>query len=415
MKRAMMLMLAIGIAAVSYGQISTQFVRYLQVWDSIKFKNGNVAVTGFDNDTALSANSGTVLATQNAVKKYIDNRVSTSDTTTRFGGLKTIFRARQDSLALAAAIAARGTVNSFGFTSANGFNSFISNPNTNPNLTLSITSTPNMLRGNGSGGIVAADSAVHYVTPTALNNRFSSLSLSNSGVLHSSPVTFTNNGSGAWSGTLSLVNQSPFTILRRGSGTGTPSFGAIDTNYFGGNWQSSVGAVAPLLSTTNNWTGANTFSGNELRVFNTSSSAFRVGGGNVYGVNLRTTTTAQGVYFDGGNWGTMIPILEQSYDSYTDLSVVRNGDMRFKLNGATALVVKENSRNVCIGTTSDISSAILNVSSTTKGLLLPRMTKTQRDAIVSPVAGLVVYQTDNTPGLRCYNGTNWVRFTETTD
>lgn len=73
------------------------------------------------------------------------------------------------------------------------------------------------------------------------------------------------------------------------------------------------------------------------------------------------------------------------------------------------------SGNVGIGTTSPNTAAILDLTSTTQGLLLPRMTKTQRDAISSPVAGLAIYQTDNTPGLRVYNGTNWMRFTETTD
>jgi hypothetical protein len=62
-----------------------------------------------------------------------------------------------------------------------------------------------------------------------------------------------------------------------------------------------------------------------------------------------------------------------------------------------------------------VSSAILQSDSTTKGWLPPRMTKTQRNAISSPATGLVVWQTDNTPGLRSYNGTHWVRFTETND
>lgn len=43
------------------------------------------------------------------------------------------------------------------------------------------------------------------------------------------------------------------------------------------------------------------------------------------------------------------------------------------------------------------------------------MTKTERNLINSPTAGLIVYQSDNTPGLRVYNGTNWVRFTEEID
>jgi hypothetical protein len=54
------------------------------------------------------------------------------------------------------------------------------------------------------------------------------------------------------------------------------------------------------------------------------------------------------------------------------------------------------------------ASAILNAQSTTKGFLPPRMTKSERDAISSPATGLVIYQTDNTPGLRCYNGTNHI-------
>lgn len=62
-----------------------------------------------------------------------------------------------------------------------------------------------------------------------------------------------------------------------------------------------------------------------------------------------------------------------------------------------------------------VASAALEVKSTSKGFLLPRMTKTQRDAISSPATGLAIFQTDNTPGLRVYNGTNWIKFTESTD
>lgn len=40
------------------------------------------------------------------------------------------------------------------------------------------------------------------------------------------------------------------------------------------------------------------------------------------------------------------------------------------------------------------ASALLTVTSTTKGFLPPRMTAAQRDAIASPAAGLVVYNTD---------------------
>ena len=62
---------------------------------------------------------------------------------------------------------------------------------------------------------------------------------------------------------------------------------------------------------------------------------------------------------------------------------------------------------VGIGTTSPNSSAQLDVSSTTKGLLTPRMTAAQRTAIASPAAGLLVYQTDGTSGFYYYNGSAW--------
>jgi hypothetical protein len=63
---------------------------------------------------------------------------------------------------------------------------------------------------------------------------------------------------------------------------------------------------------------------------------------------------------------------------------------------------------VGIGTSSPNASAALDVSSTTKGILLPTMTQTQRNAIASPATGLLVFQTDNTPGFYYYNGTAWV-------
>ena len=58
------------------------------------------------------------------------------------------------------------------------------------------------------------------------------------------------------------------------------------------------------------------------------------------------------------------------------------------------------------GTFTDIASALLQVNSTTRGFLPPRMTTTQKNAISSPAAGLVVYDTD-TNKLCCYNGTTW--------
>jgi hypothetical protein len=64
--------------------------------------------------------------------------------------------------------------------------------------------------------------------------------------------------------------------------------------------------------------------------------------------------------------------------------------------------------SIGVGTTSPNASAALDVSSTSKGVLLPTMTQTQRNAIATPATGLLVFQTDNTPGFYYYNGTAWV-------
>lgn len=62
---------------------------------------------------------------------------------------------------------------------------------------------------------------------------------------------------------------------------------------------------------------------------------------------------------------------------------------------------------VGIGTNNPDNSAVLDIESTTKGLLAPRMTAAQRTAISTPANGLVVYQTDSTQGLYCYINGSW--------
>lgn len=54
------------------------------------------------------------------------------------------------------------------------------------------------------------------------------------------------------------------------------------------------------------------------------------------------------------------------------------------------------------------SSSILDVSSTDKGMLIPRMTKSQKNAIASPATGLLVFQTSpDSVGFHYYDGAVW--------
>ena len=67
---------------------------------------------------------------------------------------------------------------------------------------------------------------------------------------------------------------------------------------------------------------------------------------------------------------------------------------------------------VGIGTTTPSTSAMLEIKSTNKGVLIPRMTVSQRLAIVNPTQGLILYQTNDVIGFYYYNGTSWVRLLE---
>ena len=56
------------------------------------------------------------------------------------------------------------------------------------------------------------------------------------------------------------------------------------------------------------------------------------------------------------------------------------------------------------GTNAD-NSALLDIKSNSKGILIPRMAAAQKTAILSPASGLLIYQTNSTPGFYYYSNT----------
>ncbi len=65
-----------------------------------------------------------------------------------------------------------------------------------------------------------------------------------------------------------------------------------------------------------------------------------------------------------------------------------------------------------IGTNTPNVSSELDITSTKKGILIPRMTAVQRDAINSPANGLKIYVTDDN-AFYYYNGSQWIRIVGT--
>jgi len=68
-----------------------------------------------------------------------------------------------------------------------------------------------------------------------------------------------------------------------------------------------------------------------------------------------------------------------------------------------------NTGRVGIGTTTPNANSMLDLTSTTKAFLPPRMTTTQKNAIPSPTAGMVIY--DNTLNKLCVYTTAWQTIT----
>ncbi|MCU0370710.1 MAG: hypothetical protein MUC31_04800 [Bacteroidales bacterium] len=77
-------------------------------------------------------------------------------------------------------------------------------------------------------------------------------------------------------------------------------------------------------------------------------------------------------------------------------------------SSANAIYIKGGG-NVGIGTSSPHNSAVVEMSSTTKGVLLPRLTFDQRNAITSPADGLMVFCTDcgSDGALSVYSNSQW--------
>ena len=121
------------------------------------------------------------------------------------------------------------------------------------------------------------------------------------------------------------------------------------------------------------------------------------------GLTIKSSTAGNGRIVFTNTKSTTAGLSDGGMISYSH----QNNAMIFNANGSEAMRI-DSSGNVGIGTTSP--AALLDISSTTDGVLLPRMTTTQVNAISSPENGLTVYNTTlNT--LCFYNGTSWQKVT----
>ena len=119
-------------------------------------------------------------------------------------------------------------------------------------------------------------------------------------------------------------------------------------------------------------------------------------------VGIGTTTPTEKLQVADGNIG----ILNTTDAKNWRLSYVQSQN-RFAIqeDAATRLTIA-NGGSVGIGITVPNTKAILDIGSTTKGVLFPRMTTSQKFAIATPPNGLMVYDIDKNE-LHQYDGTTW--------
>jgi hypothetical protein len=141
-----------------------------------------------------------------------------------------------------------------------------------------------------------------------------------------------------------------------------------------------------------------------------SESRLMVAGGAIFGRRDAST----GVFGDFDNRGQLILSGETSTTKRLALGVDTSaGTMVGVIQAIEAsvnvrsLALNPAGGNVGIGTSSPNAAAALDVSSTTQGVLFPRMTTAQRDAISSPPDGLVLYNTTDSK-LQVRAGGSWI-------
>jgi len=137
------------------------------------------------------------------------------------------------------------------------------------------------------------------------------------------------------------------------------------------------------------------------------SSTFNIGTTSIALNRASGTQTLTGITSIDGDAANITATSNTSLTSLSNLTTVGT------ITSGTIDVTTDikTSGNVIVGASSAASaSAVLQASSTTQGFLPPRMTAAQRDLIVNPAQGLMVYCTNcGTKGEpEYYNGTEWV-------
>jgi hypothetical protein len=154
------------------------------------------------------------------------------------------------------------------------------------------------------------------------------------------------------------------------------------------------------------------------------STGFRTSGVNVAWMELHNAGTVKSRWVDweyltasSGQLGFAANNFSATGVSGRDVAIKRNAAGVIEINSGTGgtyrdlllRAISPGGESMAIGSTTTAASAVVSVNSTTKGFLPPRMTTLEKNAISSPAAGLIVY--DTTLNKLCVFTTAWETIT----
>ncbi len=156
---------------------------------------------------------------------------------------------------------------------------------------------------------------------------------------------------------------------------------------------------------------------NSLYWTNNANPRWGAGIGSMSSVSFALKSMNNGE-FDFNGQGTTVMLISWANNAAATFKVQKRNvifndsseDFDFTVNGDTVaglFTVDAGQDSIGIANATPDASAILDITSTTKGLLPPRMTTVQMNAIASPATGLMIYDTTTNQWMG-YNGTSWV-------
>lgn len=280
---------------------------------------------------------------------------------------------------------------------------------TSPLYKLSVLDTANTVAGLFGGG---AASPSWMGIGTVSSGAVPFIQGYNNGITATTNISLNPSG-----GFVGVGTASPIVTLQIGNGSGLKQgyitgsgydlvLGAAGGNLFGYATQT----ISTVFNTAAVPLGVGTNASQPLIFGTAQTERMRISSTGFVGIGTTSPTARLTIGLPSGGYGSTERIQNYLYNgteffkSYMDANwnfvneVIQSGTNQsgyiVSTNGSERMRITKTG-NVGIGTSSPSSSALLDISSTTKGFLPPRLRTSERDAIASPANGLMIYNTEN--------------------